>query len=142
MANNPHFGLTARNNMLDELNTELGADSLFILYAGVQPADASAAVTAGNVSVARLLMTAGDGSAFSAAGQTAGSMTAAAITSDSSAVGGSANWFSIEASAGTGTTRKADGEVGTSASDLNLNSQTITPGATVAITAFTVTIAA
>lgn len=138
MANNPHFLLATRNSMLDVITASLASSALFILYAGVQPADASAAVTAGNVSVARLAMT--ESSAFGAA--SGGVISANAIASDSSAAGGSANWLSVEKSTGDGTDRVIDGEVGTSGSDLNLNSQTVTTGATVAISAFTVTIAA
>jgi hypothetical protein len=138
MANNPHFGLGARNAMLNVITACLGNSALFIIYSGAQPADASAAVTAGNVSVARLAFT--ESSAFAAA--TAGAITANSITSDSGAAGGSANWFSLEPSSGDGTGRKADGEVGTSSSDLNLNSQTITTGATVSVTGFQITLAA
>ncbi len=138
MANNPHFGLAARNSMLNVINACLASSALFIIYAGVQPTDASAAVTAANISVARLAFT--ESSAFATA--TAGAITANAITSDSSAAGGSANWFALEPSTGTGIARKADGEVGTSGSDLNLNSQTITTGATVSITSFQITLAA
>lgn len=136
MANNPHFGLAARNAMLDVIDACLGTTSYFIIYAGNQPATAGAAVTAANVSVAKLTF---GNPAFAAA--TAGAITANAITSDSSAAGGSANWFSLEVT-GDGTNRKADGECGTSGSDLNLNSQTITTGATVSITSFQITMAA
>ena len=134
MANNPHFKLTSRNGMLDLLNASIGATASFIIYAGVQPADCSSAVTAANVSVAKLVMAA---TAFAAA--TLGVITANAITSDSSAAGGTAAWFSVEDTTGNGTTRFIDGEVGTSASDLNLNSVSITTGATVAVSSFTVT---
>ena len=108
---------------------------MFVLRAGVQPADASAATTAANVTVATLTMT--STSAFGAAA--AGVLSANAIGNDSSAVGGSANWFSIDAVTGA---RVIDGEVGTSGSDLNLNSQAISTGATVSISAFTVTFSA
>lgn len=134
MALNPHFNVSARNEMLDQLNASVGTTAFFILYAGVQPADVSSALTAANVSVANLAMT--QSSAFGAA--VSGVISANAITNDSSAAGGSANWFSIERVTGQ---RVIDGEVGTAGSDLNLNSQAITTGATVSITAFTVTIA-
>lgn len=135
MANNPHFSLVSRNNMLDEINAELGSSALFQLYAGVQPADVSAVTTAANVVVATLAFT--ESSAFAVA--SSGSMAANAITDDTSAAGGSANWFSLVKTTGT---RVADGEVGTTGSDLNLNSQTIATGATVSVSAFTITIPA
>lgn len=135
MANNPHFLLAARNAMLDALNASVGASAIFTIFAGVQPADVSSAATAANVTIAALAMT--ESSAFAAA--TGGVITANTITSDSSAVGGTAAWFSIQKSTGA---RVMDGSVGTSGADLNLNSTTITTGATVAISSFTVTIAA
>lgn len=137
MANNPHFKLTSRNAMLDTLNASIGSTAAFIIYAGNQPADCSSAVTAGNTSCARLYMAA---TAFAAA--TGGVITANAIASDSSAAGGTANWFSVENTTGDGTTRFIDGDVDTSGADLNLNSVSITTGATVAVSSFTVTMSA
>lgn len=135
MALNPHFLLATRNAMLDLITTKLGTSAVFNIYAGVQPADTSAAVTAANIIVAT--PTFPSTNAFGAAA--AGVITANTITSDASAVGGTASWFALCASTGL---RVADGSVGTSASDLNLNSVTITTGAAVAITAFTITLAA
>lgn len=137
MANNPHFSLAVRDSALDQISASLGGSAYLIMYAGLQPADASAALTAANVSVARLAMT--TSSAFAPA--TAGAATANAITDDSSAAGGSANWFSLEPTAADGTARVLDGEVGTSGADLNLNSQAIATGATVSVTDFQVSIA-
>jgi hypothetical protein len=134
MANNPHFSVSARNAMLDEITTTIGASGVFIIYAGGQPTDVSDALTGANTTVAYLQMSA---TAFGAAAS--GVMTANSITDDSSAVGGTAGFFSICKSTGA---RVADGSVDTSGADLNLNSTTITTGATVSITAFTVTIAA
>jgi hypothetical protein len=133
MANNPHFKLTARHGALDAIRVSVGTTCAFVLYAGAQPADVSTATTAANVSVASLSCASGFATAAASA------LTANTITDDSSAAGGSANWFSIEDNGGN---RIIDGEVGTSGADLNLNSQTITTGATVSITSFTVTFAA
>lgn len=135
MANSPGYRVTLRNSMLDQVNTQLGASPVFLIYAGSQPASVGAAVATNNTIVASLAMAA---TAFAAA--TAGSITAATIANDTNAAGGSANWFSLVQS--NATTRICDGEVGTSGSDLNLNSQTITTGATVSITSFTITISA
>lgn len=135
MALNPHFLLATRNAMLDLITTKLSTSALFNIYAGVQPADTSAAVTAANVIVAT--PTFPTTNAFGAAA--AGVITANTITSDPAAVGGTAAWFSLCATTGL---RVADGSVGTSGADLNLNSVTITTGASVAITAFTITLAA
>jgi len=135
VALNPHFSLASRNAMLDVITTAIGTSAVMNLYAGVQPADVSAAVTAANAIVAT--PTFPSTNAFATA--TGGVITANTITSDSSAAGGTATWFSICKSTGA---RVADGSVGTSGADLNLNSTTITTGAAVAITAFTITLAA
>lgn len=137
MALNPHFLLATRNSMLDLITTAISASGAVRLYAGVQPADTSAAITAANVVVASLLLDAT--TAFSPASN--GVMTARAIANDSSAAGGSANWFAFVNSTGL---RVFDGSIGTTAAtyDLVLNSQAVATGSTVAISAFTATLAA
>src|SRR5690242_12621931 len=117
MALNPHFLLATRNAWLDRITTDLSTSAIFRIYAGNQPADTSAATTAANVVIASL--TAPSTNAFGAASN--GVITANTITSDSSAVGGTAAWFSIVKSTGL---RVCDGSVGTSGADLNLNSVT------------------
>ena len=137
MANNPHFSLASRHGMLDTLNTAVSSAGILNIYAGVQPADVSSAVTAANVILATPSWVT---NAFAAAGASA--VAANAITSDASAAGStsvSAAWFSICKSTGP---RVIDGSVGTAAADLVLNSVMISTGATVAISAFTVTAAA
>ncbi len=135
MALNPHFLLATRNAMLDRITTDIGTSAVMNIYAGVQPADTSAATTAANVVVAT--PTFPSTNAFGAAA--AGVITANTITSDASAAGGTAAWFAICKSTGL---RVVDGSVGTATSDLILNSVTISTGAAVAITAFTITLAA
>ena len=135
MANNPHFNVTLRNTILDAITTHVSTSAVFVIFAGNQPADVSSATTAANTVVASLAFPSTN--AFGAAA--AGVLTANTITSDSSAAGGTAVWFSIKKNTGA---RVIDGSVGTSSADLNLNSTTITTGATVAISAFTVTFAA
>jgi hypothetical protein len=135
LANNPHFLLALRNTILNDVTTSLGTSAIFNIYAGVQPADVSAATTAANTIVAALAFPSTN--AFGAAA--AGVDTANPITSDSSAAGGTAAWFSFTKSTGL---RVVDGSVGTSGADLNLNSVTISTGAAVACSAFTITFAA
>jgi hypothetical protein len=135
VANNPHFLLALRNTILNSVTTSLGTSAIFNIYAGVQPADVSSATTAANSIAAALTFPTTN--AFGAAA--AGVMTNNAITSDASAAGGTAAWFSFTKNTGT---RVVDGSVGTSGADLNLNSTTITTGATVACSAFTITFAA
>lgn len=135
MANNPHFLATTRNAWLNQITTDLGTAAIWRIYAGVQPADVSSAITAANVVVASC--PGASTNAFAAAA--AGSMTANAISNDTNATGGTAAWFSIVKSTGL---RVADGSIGTSGADLNLNSVTIATGATLSITAFSIISAA
>lgn len=135
MAQNPHFSVASRNDALDAIDAYLSTSCIFTIFAGVQPADVSSATTAANTTVATLTFPSTQ--AFGAAAS--GVLTANTITSDSSAAGGSANWFSIRRNTGA---RVIDGSIGTSGSDLNLNSQAVSTGAAVSISAFTITFAA
>jgi hypothetical protein len=135
MALNPHFLLATRNQVLNDVNTSVGTTAVLNFYAGVQPADVSSATTAANTIVATLSMT--STSAFGAAA--AGVLTANSITSDSSAAGGTTTWFSICKNTGA---RVIDGSVGVSVSDIVLNSTTVSTGASVALSALTITFSA
>lgn len=133
MALNPHYKATTRNTMLDDIDTAIGASGFLRIYDGTQPTNADTALGA-QVVIAQLALSA---TAFGSAA--AGVMTANAISDDTDADGGTATWFSLTTSAGV---RVADGSVGTSGADLNLNSVTITAGANVAVSALTITLAA
>lgn len=121
--------------MLTQITAELSTSAVFTIFAGVQPADVSSATTAANTTVATLAFPSTN--AFGSA--SGGVITANTITSDTSAAGGSANWFSLRKSTGA---RVADGSIGLSAADLILNSQAVSTGATVAISSFTISITA
>lgn len=120
----------------DEVNVGANAAAVRILTTP-RPADPDTAET--GTLLASLPMSA---TAFGAAtdGAPGGLLTANAITDDSSADNtGTAAYFRIR-NDDTGTPDDvADGECGTSASDLNFNTLSITSGSTVSITAFTVT---
>lgn len=128
MANNPKLSNlganTAANADVALLNT-----GYFRVYDGSQPATADTAITT-QVKLAELRFGA---TAFGAA--SAGVATANAITSDTNTVSGTAAWFRLLES--DGTTVVADGSVGTSGCDLNLNTTTIPTGGTLSITSFT-----
>ena len=118
-----------RNAQLDEITTQAGASALLRIYNGTRPATGGTATTL----LAELTC-----NATFAPAAAAGVLTLNAITADSSAnATGTASWFRIVQS--NGTTHVLDGNVGTSGSDLNLNSVSITSGGTVSITSFTVT---
>ncbi len=122
--------VAGRNNMLDEIQTlidvDVGAGRLLILD-GARPATGGAKTT----TLANLPLT--DPFAPAAA---AGVMTASAITDDTATVAGTATWFRLEDNSGDAV---VDGDVGTSGSDLNLNSVAISAGGTVSVTSFVVT---
>lgn len=100
-------------------------------YTGTIPTDADTAVGAQTL-LATLTLNA---AAFPAASN--GVLTAAAITSDTSAdATGTATWARIATSVGT---TKMDVTVGTSGEDINFNTNSFVTGAEIAITSLTIT---
>lgn len=127
------LGTTIRNNKLNQITAAVDGGSgagLLRIYSGTRPAT-GAAITSQTL-LAELTFS---DPSFPAA--SSGAMTASAITSDSSAnATGTATWFRVVDSAGTFV---MDGDVGTSGSDLNLNSVSIVSGVTVSVTSFVLT---
>ena len=125
------YNSTVRNEMVQrvQVNIDLGAGAgLFDIYDSTRPASCGTATTL----LAQL--TFGDPSAPSSA---AGVLTMNAITADASAnAAGTATWFRNKDSTGTCV---VDGNVGTSGSDLNLNSTSISAGQQVSVTSYTIT---
>jgi hypothetical protein len=125
------YSTTLRNAQLDAVTTAVGASGKLRIYSGTRPANVAASIT--GTLLAELTL-----NATFAAGAASGVLTLNAITSDSSAdATGTASHFRIWKS--DGTTAVADGDVGTSGADLNLNSVSLTAGGSVAVTSFTVT---
>jgi hypothetical protein len=122
------YSVAVRNAMLDEITAAVGASGLLRIYDGSRPATGGTATTL----LAELTL-----NATFAAAASSGVLTLNAITSDTSAnATGTATWFRIVTSGGT---HVIDGNVGTSGSDLNLNTTSIVSGAAVAVTSFTIT---
>jgi hypothetical protein len=122
------YSTAIRNARLDAVATAVGASGLLRFYDGSRPATGGTATTL----LAELTL-----NATFAAAASSGVLTLNAITSDSSAnATGTATWFRIVTSGGT---HVIDGNVGTSGSDLNLNTTSIVSGAAVAVTSFTIT---
>ena len=118
---------TVRDNRLTEIATAAGTGALIRIYDGSRPATGGAATTL----LAELTVAGAFGSVSSQV------LTVGAVTSDSSANAlGDATWFRVVTSGGTFV---LDGKVGTSGSDLNLDSTSISIGQTVAISSFTIT---
>ena len=131
------FSLTAarKNAMLDTFTSGIGASAIIRIYdnTGGVPANADAALGS-QVLLGTLTMSA---TPFPAAA--AGTMTANAITQDSSAdATGTAAFFRILNSGGS--TVMAQGTVGTSGADLNLNTTSIVAGGPISITSMTISI--
>ena len=118
-----------RDGWLDNVTTAAGGSALLRIYDGTRPATGGAATTL----LAELTC-----NATFAPSASGGVLTLNAIASDSSAnATGTATWFRIVKS--DGSTLVCDGDVGTSGSDLNLNSTSITAGGTIAVSSFTIT---
>lgn len=125
------FVVALRNNSLDEITTLIDAGAgagLLRIYDGTRPATGGTATTL----LAELTMT---DPSFPAA--SSGAMTASAIADDTSAnAAGTATWFRITDSTGAAV---VDGDVGTSGSDLNLNTVTFSIGLNVSVTSLVLT---
>lgn len=117
-----------RNAQLDAITTFVGSAGKLRIYDGSRPATGGTATT--------LLAEFTLGSPFAAAAS-AGVLSPTLPSNTTGLAAGTATWFRIVKS--DGTTIALDGSVGTSGQDLNLNTTTISIGATVAITAFTIT---
>lgn len=139
MANNFNISNVAAKALADSFDDQVNVGSTasaIDIRTGTQPADPDTTATGTLLAT----LTASD-PMFGAAtdGNPGGLLTASAITDDSSAdATGTAGYFRIRAT-GTGADDVADGECGTSGSDLNFNTVAITSGSTVSITSFTVT---
>jgi hypothetical protein len=121
------FVEAVRDAVLDAIVTEIGTSGKVRIYSGSRPATGGTATTL----LAELPLSATAGTVAS------GVLTMNAITQDSSAdAGGTASWFRVLTSADVAV---IDGDVGTSGSDLNLNTTTIVAAGPVAITSFTIT---
>ena len=120
-----------RNARLDAITTKIDAGAgagLLRIYDGSRPA------TGGTATTLLAELTFSDPSSAAASG---GVLTASAITQDSSAnATGTATWFRVVDSAATFV---MDGNVGTSGSDLNLTSTSITITQPVSVTSFVIT---
>lgn len=103
------------------------------IYSGTQPS------LNGSVTGTKLADLTFSSTAFGSSSASGGTVTATAntITSDTSAVSGTAGYFALVKT--DGTTVVATGDVGTSGASLNLNSLTIAGGATVSCSSFTLT---
>jgi hypothetical protein len=116
------------------LAESIGASPKIVIYGGTPPTNADTALSSNTV-LATLTCAVTPISGFSDTG-TAARATYAAIASASAVATGTGTFFRQLDSAGT--TAKFQGSVGTTATDLILNTAAITTGSTVSITSATV----
>jgi hypothetical protein len=125
------YATALRNNQLTQVSNAIDAGTtggFLRIYSGTRPATGGAVTTL----LAQLQF-----STTSHAAPSGGSMTANAITADASAdATGTATWFRVVDDTAAFV---MDGDVGTSGSDLNLNSTSITAGGTVSVTSWVLT---
>jgi hypothetical protein len=127
MASNLKFATDLRTARADAITTFAGGSCLLRIYDGTQATNPQTAIGAQNL-LAELTC-----NATFAPGASSGVLTLNAITTDSTANNtGTASWFRLVKS--NGTTVVMDGTVGTSASDIIINSVAISAGAAVAVT--------
>lgn len=124
------YSTTHRTNAVADISTQVGGTGYLLIYTGAAPANCATA--ASGTLLASLPCSATFGTA------SAGVLTANAITSASAAATGTAGYWRL-CTASNGTTVIAQGTVGTSGADLNLNSTSISSGQTVSVTSFTIT---
>lgn len=117
------YSTTLRNAQLDAITTAVGNAGKLQIYDGTRPATGGAATN----KLAEFTL----GSPFGPA-SSAGSLSPTLPANVSGLAAGTATWFRITTSGGT---QVIDGGVGT---DLTLNTTTISVGATVSITSFTI----
>jgi hypothetical protein len=132
MANNP---LPYDASVIAAVNafTALCNTGFLEIYTGAQPA------LNGSITGTKLAKLALSATAFATATASGGTVTATAntITSSAALATGTAGYFALMAS--NDTTVVITGSVGTSGADLNLNSLSISSGATVSVSSFTIT---
>jgi hypothetical protein len=128
------YNVTLRNTMLDAITTAAGASALLRIYDSTgtgRPATGGAVTT--QVLLAELTC-----NATFAPAASGGVLTLNAITQDASAnATGTATWFRLVKS--DGTTFVLDGNVATTASDLNLTTTSIVITQPVSVTSFVLT---
>lgn len=125
------FSASLRNSRADAITSACGSNAKIRIYAGAVPADVGTAISS------QTLLAELPCSATFAPSASGGVLTVNAITQDSSAdATGTATFFRVLTS---GNTAVIQGNVGTSGSDLNLNTTSISSGAAVSISSFTIT---
>ncbi len=120
---------TQKNTMLNTITTAIGSGANVVIYQGSVPANADAALGGATV-----LATLPCSSTF-APGASGGTLTANSITQENATGTGPATFYRILTS---GSVVVAQGAVGTTGSDMNLNTTSIVSGGPVVVTSYTI----
>ena len=127
------YSVAVRNAKLDAITTEMDAGTAAIIE--IYDSTGTGRPATGGAVTTQVLLATLTFSAASFAAASNGTIVGAAITDDAAAdATGTATWFRVLTQGGG--TFIMDGDVGTAASDLNLNTVSIVTGATVSITQF------
>ena len=121
------YSTTLRNAKLDAITTAVGNAGVLTIYNGSRPA------TGGTATTALVAFTMGSPLAAAASG---GVLTITAPSATPALASGTATWARLSTS---GSTFVADFSVGTSGSEINLNSTALTVSVNVTITSATIT---
>ena len=132
MALNTQLSDAAANAACNALTALVNSGSIKI-YTGTQPANGNAGLS-GNTLLATLPL---NSTAFGSAAAGAAALNASGVSASAGNTG-TATWFRVCNSSGTGIW---DGSIGTSGCNINLNSTSVQSGAAVTVTAYTFTIA-
>lgn len=131
------YSVAVRNAKADAITTEMDAGTAAIIE--IYDSTGTGRPATGGAVTTQVLLGTLTFSATSFAAASGGTIVGAAITDDSAAdATGTATWFRV-LTQGAGTFIM-DGDVGTAASDLNLNTVSIVTGATISITQFDITV--
>ena len=120
-----------RSAAMNDLNAAIGTTGNILIYTGSTPGNVASAATG------TLLVTLPCSNPFGA-NTSNGVLVASAISSNTAIGTGTAGYFRVATNVA-GTTAVIQGNVGTSGSDLNLNSTAISSGQTITITSFQIT---
>jgi hypothetical protein len=124
----PGYALTLRNAQLDAITTFAGAGAKLRIYSGTQPATGGAITT-------QIVNDFTLGSPF-APGASGAVLSPTLPSASTGSAAATATWFRLFKA--DGTTQVIDGTVGTSGTDMILNTTTISVGVAVSISAWTV----
>lgn len=120
------FNTAQRNMLVNAIADEIGGRTLSI-YTGTQPATANDAATGTKLVDITI-------NGFNAAASGSATLDTSTPNTGVAVAAGTAGWGRI-----TGTTGVIDGTVGTSGTDFTINSTSVSSGATVTLTAMTIT---